>query len=819
MTRRRFKLDVAVLIAFLSAAPAAVADAVDLSSAVVVVSAGASATAKKAAQMLVEEIEKRTQVLLPTTPDWPKTKSPVILLTEVATKSVQSARFAQALGDAPTGKEGYRIRVLQDDQGVAVAVVGNDARGVLFGVGRLLRSLAMSKGTLTISSELDIATSPKYPLRGHQLGYRPKTNSYDAWDLPQWEQYYRDLIVFGANAVELLPPNTDDAATSPHFPRPPLEMMVGMSKLADEYDLEVWIWFPAMARDYADPATVKAELAEWGRVLEQLPRVDAVFVPGGDPGHTQPKHLLACLEQAKQVLRRKHANAEMWVSPQGFSQVWLDEFLGILQRDHPAWLDGVVFGPQVRISLAELRAATPPQYPIRHYPDITHSRQCQYPVPDWDVAYAVTLGRECINPRPLGQATIFRELQPQTIGFLTYSEGCNDDVNKTVWSALGWDPKAPVIDALRDYAGYFIGELYRDDFAQGLLALERNWQGPLTANVQVETTLKQFQEMERNADPSVLKNWRFQQALHRAYYDAYVRRRLLRETEAERQANDVLRSAELIGSLQAMQAAEEVLDAAAKPAVDDPVRARIVALADALFDSIRMQSSVTRHQAIHVGRGATLDTLDYPLNSRLWLKQRFDALRALPEESERLRGLQTILDWTNPGPGGFYDDLGNPASQPHLVAGLGFDHDPAFLASSHAGFAGQDNALEPDADDKEVYRMSWIDHAESMNDAPLSLRYEDLDPHAQYVVRVVYAGDGPEKRIRLDANGGLQVHPLLLKPSPIAPIEFEIPSEATKSGKLTLNWYREPGRGDNGRGCQVSEVWLIKRKPIGNPVP
>jgi len=25
-----------------------------------------------------------------------------------------------------------------------------------------------------------------------------------------------------------------------------------------------------------------------------------------------------------------------------------------------------------------------------------------------------------------------------------------------------------------------------------------------------------------------------------------------------------------------------------------------------------------------------------------------------------------------------------------------------------------------------------------------------------------------------------------------------------------LQWHREPGRGDNGRGCQVSEVWLIK---------
>ena len=49
--------------------------------------------------------------------------------------------------------------------------------------------------------------------------------------------------------------------------------------------------------------------------------------------------------------------------------------------------------------------------------------------------------REGINPRPLDEAQILRVLQPfADAGFLT-SEGCNDDVNKAVWSALGWNPK------------------------------------------------------------------------------------------------------------------------------------------------------------------------------------------------------------------------------------------------------------------------------------------------------------------------------------------------------------------------------------------
>jgi len=120
----------------------------------------------------------------------------------------------------------------------------------------------------------------------------------------------------------------------------------------------------------------------------------------------------------------------------------------------------------VRISLPRLRELIPTKYPIRHYPDITHSRQCQYPVADWDVAYALTEARECINPRPEAEAIIFRKTQPDTVGFLTYSEGCNDDVNKIIWCGLGWDPEARVADILRQYSHYFIGERYTDDFAR-----------------------------------------------------------------------------------------------------------------------------------------------------------------------------------------------------------------------------------------------------------------------------------------------------------------------------------------------------------------
>ena len=90
------------------------------------------------------------------------------------------------------------------------------------------------------------------------------------------------------------------------------------------------------------------------------------------------------------------------------------------------------------------------------------------------------------------------------------------------------------------------------------------------------------------------------------------------------------------------------------------------------------------------------------------------------------------------------------------------------------------------------------------------MHYANLDPTARYKLRVVYAGDMPEMKIRLDANGDIEIHPFITKPSPVQPIEFDIPPSATNDGQLRLAWRREPGIGRNGRGCQVAEVWLIR---------
>ena len=212
--------------------------------------------------------------------------------------------------------------------------------------------------------------------------------------------------------------------------------------------------------------------------------------------------------------------------------------------------------------------------------------------------------------------------------------------------------------------------------------------------------------------------------------------------------------------------------------------------------------SAELYQATEIHRGANLDSIDLPLNNRLWLRKRFKELRALTKE-ERLAGINELINHDNPGPGGSYDDLGNLSRQPHLVSRLGFEDDPMFHRSSMVGVGER----TPEFID---YPITWWRYAQTLYDEPLQMRYTDLDPDAQYLLQVIYAGDSPDKKMSLVANDHIEIHPLIERETPFRRLEFVIPRRATAGGELTLSWRREQGLGGNGRGCQVAEVWLKK---------
>ncbi len=768
----------------------------------------------KAVSVLQEEVAKRTGIQLPMSSKPNKSANPVIYIGLENQTTNFPANIQKLIAELPSIQtEGFKIVCSAETK--TLAVVGADARGVLYGVGKLLRTVEMEPGKTGIPSGLKIASSPKYPIRGHQLGYRPKTNAYDAWTPAQFDNYIRDLAIFGANSIEIMPPRTDDDFTSVHMKLPAIEMIAEQSKICDSYGMDVWMWYPNLGSDYSHPDSLKKEIAERHEIFSKVPRLDALFVPGGDPGDLDPDILFNWLKKEAEILHQYHPKAKIWVSPQVFkpSKEWYGKFYSHVNKKYD-WFGGVVYGPWIRTPLPEVKKLIDPSIPIRLYPDITHSISCQYPVPDWDIAWAMTLGRECINPRPEDEKYIHNLYAALANGSISYSEGTNDDVNKFIWTSQDWDPSTPVIENLREYARYFIGPAYTDNVAQGLMALEQNLRGPLTVNQQVQRILQQWQDMEKTAPQNVLANPRFQSGLIRAYFDAYTQRRLVYETHLESQARNILEKAKTSGSEKAMDDARKTLSLAIEKPVSPELKERCTALADSLFRSFGAQLTIEKHHAAG-GRGNFIDNIDIPLNDAVWMFDQMNQIEKLGTEDLRLTAIHTMLNRTNPGPGGFYDNFGTPSAWKRIKAQKSWKEDPGSLESPRVSFgvglSGEDWVHEVVAKGfgGQVTPLAWMNQINTLYDTPLEMEYDNLDPTAEYILKIAYTGRF-KSNIKLVADGVLIHNYTRMGIQPMW--EFTLPKAITADGKVNFTWTcGDDDKGEGERGSQVAEIWMMKK--------
>lgn len=798
-----------LLIAFLTAFTG-LAKPIDLTNARIYTSISDKQVLLRSVEVLQEEVQKRTQVTWEVTDKLPIVATPLVVIVLEKDVALLPIAWQKEVQKLPTlSAEGFKLVTIPASQ--AVLIVGKDARGVLYGVGRLLRKLAMYPQKITIDEEVQLATSPRYPVRGHQLGYRPKTNAYDAFSVAQFDQYIRELALFGANSIELVPPRTDDDVKSGHMKLPAMDMIREQSRICKEYGLDVWMWYPNMGSNYTHPDSIQSELDERHKVFSAIPKLDHVFVPGGDPGDLEPDIMFAWLQKMSVVLKKYHPKAKIWVSPQVFkpSKKWFDSFFAQVNRGYP-WFGGVVFGPWVKMPVQEIRRITKASIPIRHYPDITHNYSSQYPVPHWDLVFAQTLGRESINPRPHDEKTIHNALDEYGVGSISYSEGTNDDVNKFVWSDQDWNPETPVIETLRDYARLFVGMDYQETIAQGLISLENTFRGPLLTNESVERTLMQWQAMEQKASLAVLQNPRFQMGLIRAYYDAYTRRRLLYETELEQQAKDALRGAVKGNTLMAIQQAKTTLERAWKAPILPEYRQKCIDLADSLFKSIGAQLTVERHGAVS-GRGNFVDNIDLPLNDSPWLLDELGNIEKLNNEAERQQKIYQLLHRTDPGAGGFYDHFGAPESLHRVVSDVSWEKDPGSLQSPRVSFGvgivGEEwvDEIRATGFKGQVTPRAWMKQVKTLYEEPLKIAYNELDPKATYRMRISYTGRF-RSRMKLTTDDGAVIHDFFQTgEEPL--FEFDVPQKSTADGKVTFIWTC----GEGGQGPQVTEIWLMKK--------
>ncbi len=757
--------------------------------------------------VFAEEYEKRTKSKLKIQTEWPAEELPVLAIFSRQTLAKSPLQpGAEQLAELETLKpEGFLIHWGgKARKGPTYWVIGADDRGALFGTGKLLRSMSMTEegGYFGLSRELVL--SPAQSIRGHQLGYRNRANSWDAWTYDQFDQYIRDLVIFGSNCVENIPFDDTDPAPLMKYPR--REMNKKFGEICDKYGIDHWVWTP-VEFDLNDQTKRVAELARHEEFYKDTPRLDHVFFPGGDPGSNPANLVIPFLEDVAKLLARTHPTAKVWLSLQYFKAPDQQFVFDWLKEKQPDWFGGIVYGPSsppIHKSWEELQKLGK-KYRIRDYPDITHTVRCQFGVPRWDRVFALTLGRECINPRPVAYKRIHNLFAPYTDGFLTYSDGVHDDVNKIIYNCAGWDPDFDVREALIEYARYFIHPEIADKIADGILALESNWVGPVKSNGSIQTTFDYWTALEKNLSEQIKSNWRFQMLLFRAKYDAYQRHRLIYEEQLQSEADGILQEAKALGSKDTIERVTHFIKMADESPDDPSLIDEVAELGEALFASIQLQTSVEKYKASASERGCSIDFLKYPLNDRWYYGFRFPQILELKTEEERVAALLELARWKDPGAGGYYDDVGNIENSPHVITADNWSNDPEFNRHSTPEFAWTNNGYDK-------RRLSWQDVEEC-----IGLHYEGLDSNASYRIKMSMGG-GPISKLLANDQEATPLDDLPFPPSPQAGGKFggatkikqwKVPAGSFPDGVLELKWEGFK-RGNYTFRPAMAEAWLIR---------
>lgn len=521
-----------------------------------------------------------------------------------------------------------------------ITISAKTVRGLIFGYSLFLRKCEFKDGRITLVKNISGSYSPDKKIRGHQIGYRPCTNTYDAWDFKKYFRYYLDMAAFGCNTCEHIPYEKTASARNELMMYDEEELLVTASRMAAALDMDVSIWHPNCGDETEEEAVLRRE-----KLYKRVPRIDAIFPPGGDPGELTATDFVKRTVRVSEKLKKAHPTAQMWPSAQAphIHPNWGEEFISLL-KNTKSGIDGVITGPNHAFPMHTLREKLPSRYPIRFYPDFTHSLRCEYPVhflrDDWHYSLASVFSRESVCPRPTELLTLHRLYSQYTIGSVSYSEGVHDDVNKAVWCALEFDKNANLREILLDYARFFMYEGDPERLCNAIFALEKNWDCDPLYNPGIDFTFREFSSL-RDEFPALWENWRFLLLYFRACTDEFVYKKRLFETDLINEAEIFLREFEL-------RKAKELLSA---PLPDEitALREEISQLAKKLFDLIGIQLDIKNYRASGWERGATLETTDNPVTNRLWLSGRLDYCETLAEEEKkpfilRLLNRNTVAD-------------------------------------------------------------------------------------------------------------------------------------------------------------------------------
>jgi len=452
------------------------------------------------------------------------------------------------------GPEGFRI---EDGPGGSVRIVGNDERGLLYGIGKFLRTSRYKEDEFTPGTWRGTSV-PQKPIRGVYFATHFHNFYHDA-PIEKVRRYVEELALWGINALVVWfdmhhyngidDPDAQEMLKRLHAilrAGKGAGMRVGIGVLANEaygnspkelraippnrahYNVELCPHLPGaeelLLRWFAEEFNAFSDISLdhlWIWPYDQGGCGCERCKPWGANG------FLFIAEKVSRLFRRSFPEAKVILSTWLFD--WtedLGEWEGLARafETPPDWVDYILAGSHSGFPSYPLERGVPGGLPLLDFPEISM----------WEM---LPWGGFGANPMPQRLQRIWERTGSRLAGGFPYSEGIFEDINKAIVSQFYWQQDKSAADTVREYIAFEYSPEVVEDVARAVEILERNlhhsfW---LDASGATRCETNEFAEAEecagclRRAEtrltPYAKNSWRWRILLLRALIDLELKSR------------------------------------------------------------------------------------------------------------------------------------------------------------------------------------------------------------------------------------------------------------------------------------------------------
>ncbi len=780
------------------------------------------------------------------------------------TRLFEDNRIPKLTGLAP-GPEGFLLSQLNKSSLIAAGI---DDRGCLYAVGEILRRVNYEKDHILVPSDLIVRTAPAFEIRGTQFGQSgvaKRLAKVRDWTEEETERVILDYALAGANIFSV-----KSGAMFDFIKSYGLMTQGGFgANTAPEIKNTEWIASESIGRTgYVCPSVPAARdfmLKKCEAFAKSSPTYDLLKFHGGDGGGCEcdlcdPYGLtfIKLVAEMAEIIHKYHPETRIYFTNQKFDNADDQAIFSYLQEKPREWLWGWGYGPGSdattwqpghrqthRMDLfkypgfgpyalypLEIIREMPARHQLVYYNEITHWKYAQhayiqmYPradkdgdlPPHWshdiyerrpDQFLTMVYNRQTFYAWPRNYHRVFNDLMRYGVGDVTHSSGHHDHFNQWMWQRLLWSPRTAVEDVVDEYCRTWFGPDGAPMMAKAIFQLEENLEEIPGKPLPEKEGISAYYQLVKKAgatmpDVWMDKNWLWLMYMQKGALDRYTQLSVRAQMEIKGEIEAIVRkSIEEDMSIQTLHQAFRLLEEGMKASKE--------------MNSLRKEATQLGEESNELFgvRNDGLYNLDHDFIGLGWYKRQiYRAVRGRSEDREEL--LHMIIDYENPGEGGFYDNLGTSNLAPNVVFGYPYDH-------------GQPYVPEMLSEENTPSQRSM--HFTQDEDQGVTLHYKGLDSTANYKIRLTLVRPWYQERYKMRMNqtsesiyadDELLVEDLELPLQTSDIFTFSIPQTVIVDGELEIRFKKskdvasgdrvsvEQWRNSGGWGTIVSEAWLIK---------